>query len=271
MGDKPAIGFIGVGPMGHGMAKNILAGGYPLYVKGNRDRTPVDDLVSRGAVEAQSPAAMAQACEIVFLCLPNSVQVEAAIRGPDGVLSAAKPGLIVVDCTTADPVSTVALAAEMTAAGMSFCDAPLGGTPKQAEAGALGAMVGADEATFEAIRPVIEQWAGTIAHIGPVGAGHKMKLLMNFTGMAYGALYSELLTLGVKVGIAPQTIREILGPSRMGCGFFETFMAGAVGREPEAHVFSIANAAKDIRYVNNMANDAGALTVMAAAARQYYA
>ena len=155
MAEKPVIGFIGVGFMGHGMAANILKGGYKLHVKGNRNRVPVDDLVAKGAIEAKSPKAMAEACDIIHICLSNSPQVEAVIRGPEGILASGKKGLIVVDASTADPTSTVALAAELNAAGMPMVDAPLGRTPKEAEEGTLDAMVGADAATYAKVLPVI--------------------------------------------------------------------------------------------------------------------
>jgi 3-hydroxyisobutyrate dehydrogenase-like beta-hydroxyacid dehydrogenase len=271
MSDKPVIGFIGLGYMGHGMAKNILKGGYALLVKGNRNRTPVESLTGMGAEEVDSPRAMAERADIIHLCLSNSAQVEGVMRGADGVLAGARPGLIVIDATTADPTSTMALAAELAEKGGTFVDAPLGRTPKEAEAGALDTMVGCDDATLDRIRPVIECWAGGINHVGPTGSGHKMKLLMNFIGMSYAALYSEALTLGAKVGVAPETVRRVIGGSRLGNGFFETFTLGAVGRDPDAHKFSIANADKDLRYVNAMARDAGVMSVMAGAAMQYFA
>ena len=229
---KPAIGFIGVGWMGHGMAANILRGGYPLQVKGNRNRQPVEDLVAQGATEAESPRAMAEGCEVVHLCLSNSPQVEAVIRGPDGILASAREGLIVIDATTADPTSTAALAAELEAAGMTMVDAPLGRTPKEAEAGTLDAIVGASPEAFERVRPVIECWAGSINHVGPTGSGHRMKLIMNFVSLGYAALYSEALAMGVRSGLSPQSVRDVLGGSRMANPFFETFMSGAVGRDP---------------------------------------
>src|SRR3954470_18586016 len=149
-------------------------------------------------------------------------------------------------------------------------DAPLGRTPKEAEEGTLDAMVGCDDAIFESVKPVIECWAGKITRVGAVGSGHKMKLLMNFIGMSYGALFSEAVVLGAKIGISPQMIREVIGPSRMGNGFFDTFMRYVVDRDRDAHKFSIANAAKDLRYVNNLANDAGMLNLIGAAVKQYY-
>ena len=268
---RPAIGFVGVGWMGHGMAANILEGGYPLQVRGNRNRVPVDDLVARGAVEAASPRAMAEACDIVHLCLSDSPQVEAVIRGPDGLLASGRRGLIVIDTTTADPTSTDALAREMEAAGMTLVDAPLGRTPKEAEAGTLDALVGASAEAFERVRPVIECWAGSIRHVGPVGSAHRMKLVMNFIAMGYGALYSEALAMGVRSGISPQTVREVMGASRMSNGFFETFMSYAVDRDPEAHLFTLRNAAKDTRYAAAMATRAGVANHLGAPIANVYA
>jgi 3-hydroxyisobutyrate dehydrogenase-like beta-hydroxyacid dehydrogenase len=134
----------------------------------------------------------------------------------------------------------------------------------------LDAMVGCDESLMNVITPVIDCWAGTITRIGDVGTGHKMKLLMNFLGAGYAALYSEAAVMGAKVGISPHTFREVIGPSRLGSGFFGTFMQYVCDRDENAHKFSIANMSKDIRYVNAMATDAGVMNVMASAARHYF-
>lgn len=271
MTDKPAVGFIGVGLMGHGMAANVLKAGYPLWIKGHRNREPVEDLLRRGAQEAPSPRALAERCDIVQLCLANSAQVESVIRGEGGILASGKQGLTVIDSTTADPVSTETLGAELAAAGMSLVDAPLGRTPKEAEAGTLDAMVGASDADFERLRPLIDCWAGNITHVGPPGAGHKMKLVMNFISLGYAALYSEALTMGVKSGLTPQAVERVIGSSRLTNGFFETFMRYAVGRDPDAHRFSVSNAAKDLRYAASMAMAAGMANPMGAAARDAFA
>ena len=101
MSDKDVIGFIGVGYMGHGMAHNIMKGGYPLVIKGNKNRVPVDDLVNSGAREAQDLADLVAQCDVIHMCLSNSPQVENIIFGAGGILENAKEGLIVIDCTTA--------------------------------------------------------------------------------------------------------------------------------------------------------------------------
>jgi len=271
MSMQPTIGFVGVGHMGHGMAANILKGGYRLFVRGNRNRGPVDDLVGRGATEAASVADLAARCDIIHLCLSNSGQVEGVIRGADGILANARPGTTVIDTTTADPNSTLALAAELSAAGMTLVDAPLGRTPKEAEAGTLDAMVGASAEDLARLRPVIDCWAGNIVHVGDTGAGHKMKLVMNLISLGYGALFAEALTMAVKSGISPQVFDQVIGSSRMSNGFYETFMRAAVGRERDVHKFSIANAAKDTRYAAAMAQAAGMANPIGAAARNAYA
>ncbi|MGR3651426.1 MAG: NAD(P)-dependent oxidoreductase [Roseovarius sp.] len=270
MSQTPVVGFIGVGLMGHGMAKNILQGGYPLIIKGNRNRAPVESLVGMGATEVQTAKEMAEQCDIIHLCLSNSPQVEAIIRGEDGILAGARDGLIVVDTTTADPASTMTLAEEMGRNGVHMVDAPLGRTPKEAEAGMLDAMVGASADAFDKVKPVIDCWSGSITHIGPVGSGHKMKLIMNFIGMSYASVYAEALSLAVKSGLTPQSVRDVMAPSRMGCGFFDTFFSAAVGGDPDAHKFVIANAAKDVRYVANMALAAGVMNPVGAAVRNYF-
>lgn len=264
------IGFIGLGYMGHGMAKNLLQKGYPMAVKGNTNRTPIDSLGAMGATECATAREMAQTCDVIHLCLSNSPQVEAVFRGPDGILAGARDGLIVIDTTTADPTSTMVLAGELAAKGGTFVDAPLGRTPKEAEAGTLDAMVGCDDETFAIVKPILDCWAGNITHVGPTGSGHKMKLLMNFISMGYASLYAEATVLGAAVGVPPAKMRQVIGSSRLYNGFFDTFMTYAVDRE-EVHKFTVSNAAKDLRYLNAMADDAGLMTVMASAAKQYFA
>jgi hypothetical protein len=261
------IGFIGVGNMGHGMAKNLLAGGHELRIIGHRNRTPIESLVASGATEAESPKALAEWAEMIFICVNGSHQVEPLMRAEDGILAGARPGLIVVDTSTSEPNSTLALAAELKARGGAMVDAPLGRTPAEAEAGQLDAMVGADPETFEAVRPVIDCWAGRIVHIGDVGDGHKMKLLNNFISIGYAALYSEALALAQKTGIDPKRVDSVIRGSRMDCGFYQTFMSYVLDRNRDAHKFTIDNACKDITYLVAMGQAAKLVNPLASATR----
>ncbi|MFK8032752.1 MAG: NAD(P)-dependent oxidoreductase, partial [Hyphomicrobiales bacterium] len=236
MSDKTeTIGFVGVGLMGHGMAKNIVEKGYALSVIGHRNRTPVEDLVGRGAVEVKSLKELGERSSIVFICAPGSPQVETIVRDLQQGL---KPGSVIVDCSTSDPTSTANLSEQLAASDIALADAPLGGTPVQAEEGKLSAMIGADEAIFKRIEPVVATWAAGIVHIGGVGDGHRMKLLNNFLSLGYGAIYSEALALASKVGLSPATFDSVLRGSRMDCGFYQTFMDYMMEGNKNAHKFT---------------------------------
>lgn len=268
---KERIGFIGLGLMGRGMAKNIVEKGYPLTVLARSNRAPVEDLLRRGAVETGAAREVAANSTIVFLCVTGSKEVEAIVRGPGGLAEGLKPGSIVVDCSTADPNSTLALAAELAARGVDYVDAPLSRTPKEAWEGTLDTMVGASEATFARLRPVLETWAGRIVHVGGVGDGHRMKLLNNFVSLGYAALYAEALALAAKVGISPQRFDSVIRGGRMDCGFYQTFMRWTLERDRDAHKFTIANAFKDLRYLEAMAGAAGIVNPMGNATKNAFA
>jgi hypothetical protein len=265
-----SIGFIGLGLMGHGMAKNIVEKGYSLSVLAHRNRAPVEDLVSRGAAEASSIAQLAARCDIVFLCVTGSTEVEGVLRGPSGLAANLKAGSIVVDCSSSDPNSTVKLAAELKALGIDYSDAPLSRTPKEAWEGTLDTMVGADDAVFTRLKPVLETWAGKIVHIGGVGDGHRMKLLNNFISLGYGAIYAEALALASRVGISADRVDQVIRGGRMDCGFYQTFMRFTLEGDREAHKFSLANAFKDLRYLESMANGAGLVNPVGNAVKNSY-
>ncbi len=262
------IGFIGVGLMGHGMAKNIMAKGYDLTILGHRNREPVDDLVALGASEAGSVVDLAKASEIVFLCLPGSPQVEAVVSD---LVKGLPDGAIIVDCSTSDPVSTLKLGEALGTQGFHLVDAPLGGTPVQAEAGKLTALIGATDVVFNRLKPVVDAWAETVVHVGGPGDGHKMKLLNNFLSLGYAALYSEALALGEKVGISTQVFDNAIRGSRMDCGFYQTFMGYALEGNRESHKFTLTNALKDLRYLESMADAAGMANPIGNAAKNSFA
>ena len=256
---KQVIGFIGVGLMGAGMAKNIVTKGHPLVVMGHKNREPIERLKALGATEAQSARELAAQCDIVHLCVTGSPQVEALMNGPDGLIAGGKKGLIIIDCSTSNPVSTKQMAALAESLGMHFIDAPLGRTPAEAEAGTLDAMVGASPELFNAVKPVIECWAGNIVHLGPVGLGHTMKLINNFVAMGYAALFSEALAIARKAGLSQDQFHSVIGSGRMRSPFYDTFMKWTMNGDENAHKFTITNAHKDMRYLSSLATDIGAL------------
>ncbi|NDR59687.1 NAD(P)-dependent oxidoreductase [Aliiruegeria sabulilitoris] len=266
---KPTIGFIGVGLMGHGMGLNILKGGYPLVVVAHRNRGPVEDLLANGATEAASIAELAAQCDIIHICVSGSPQVEAVIGGEGGIAANARAGTIIVDCSTSDPVSTEQLASMLAERGLALADAPLGGTPANAQAGTLGAMVGADDETFARIEPVLQSWAKNIVHLGPVGLGHKMKLINNFMSLGNAALLSEALVLARKSGLSVEQFHKVIGSSRMHNGFYDTFMKWTMERDENAHRFTITNAHKDMRYLSNLAVSVSAVNPVQSVIRNH--
>ena len=261
------IGFVGVGLMGRGMAANILKSGYPLSVIAHRNREPVAALVAAGAQEAAGLPELAAASDVVFICAPGSPEVEAIVRDLAPHLAR---GSVIVDCSTADPTSTVTLAAELAAGGIALADAPLGGTPAQAEEGKLSAMVGADDAVFARIRPIIDTWAATVVHLGAVGLGHKMKLLNNFLSLGYGAIYAEALAVARNSGVTAEQFDSVIRGSRMDCGFYQTFMGHVIDGNRESHKFTLNNALKDATYLELMAQASGTANPIGNAIKNSY-
>ncbi|MCF3946622.1 NAD(P)-dependent oxidoreductase [Acidiphilium sp. AL] len=264
------IGFIGVGLMGHGMAKNIVAAGYPTTILGHRNRKPVEDLLGRGATEARSAKVLAEASDIVFLCVTGSEQVVSVIEGENGLAAAGKP-LLIVDCSTSDPSVTTRLAADLAAKKITLIDAPLSRTPKDAWDGTLDVMIGGDPADVARVRPIIERFAQRIVPTGPTGTGHTMKLLNNFLALGYGALYAEALMLGAKSGLKAEVFDQVIRGGRMDCGFYQTFFKYVLDRDRDAHKFSLRNALKDTSYLAAFAQASCAANPIAAAVRNSYA
>ncbi|PWK69945.1 hypothetical protein C8K44_108245 [Aminobacter sp. AP02] len=265
------IGFIGLGLMGHGIAKNIADKGYPVTFLGRKNRGPAEDMTARGAVEVSSAAEVAARSTIIFICVTGSRQVEEVVRGAGGLKQGLKPGSVVVDCSTSDPVSTMALAAELADIDVSLVDAPLSRTPKEAWEGTLDTMVGASDAMFARLKPVLDTWAGRVVHVGQTGDGHRMKLLNNFLSLGYAALYSEALALAGKVGISPARFDSVIRDGRMDCGFYQTFMRWTLEGDRDAHKFSLANAVKDLTYLESMADSVGMVNPLGNAAKNSFA
>lgn len=270
-GTRERVGFVGLGLMGHGMAKNIVEKGFPLTVLAHRRREAVEDLTGRGAGEAEDAAALARASDVVVLCVTGSPQVEAIVRGPGGLGENLRHGSVIVDCSTSDPTSTDMLRNVLLSRGIALVDAPLSRTPKEAWEGTLDTMVGADAATLERVRPVLACFAARIVHVGGPGDGHRMKLLNNFVSLGYAALYSEALSLARKVGIPPERFDRVIRDGRMDCPFYQTFMRWTLEGERNAHPFTVANALKDLRYLEAMADAAGIANPLGNATKNAFA
>src|SRR5438046_379766 len=265
---KQRIGYIGVGLMGHGAAKNILQKGYPLTIMGHHKRAPVDDLVALGAREAKTAADVARASDVLFLCLPSTVEVEQAIYDASGVLEGAVKGLIVVDSTTADPRSTQRIGADLAKKGIRMADAPLGRTPKEAEAGKLSTFVGGDPATVRELKPIIECYADTIIEAGVLGAGHTLKLVNNFIAIGTSAVIAEALATAAKLGVDLSKLYEVVSPCGGNGKMFQMMMPWVLEGDDSHLRGPLRIAGKDMRYYTKLAESAPAAAFIAQAVNQ---
>ncbi len=171
------VGMVGIGLMGHGIASNLVKHGHQLTVLEHPGNQPLESLKAAGATSVASGAALAAQADVIILCVTGSPQVEAVLLSEGGVLEGLRPGTVIIDCSTAIPSSTVKVAQAVTETGGRFLDAPMTRTPKEAAEGRLNLLVGGDAALFEECKPLLACFAENITHAGPIGAGHRMKLL----------------------------------------------------------------------------------------------
>ncbi len=206
------VGFIGLGVMGKRMAMNVLKGGYELTVS-DLNKDAVKELVDAGAKEANTPAEVSEGKDVIFTSLPNSAIVEAVILGKNGVLEGAKEGAIIVDLSSITPKSIQNIARKASEKGVEVMDAPVSGGASGAEKGTLTIMVGGKAETFEKVLPVLNHIGKKVNHVGEVGAGDTVKLVNNLLLGVNMAAVAEALALGVKAGLKPEVLYDIISQS----------------------------------------------------------
>ncbi|MEX0311399.1 MAG: NAD(P)-dependent oxidoreductase [Tateyamaria sp.] len=259
---KPTIGFIGLGLMGGAMVGRLQDQGYDLVVIANRTRTYVDRAVDRGATEVTTAKAVAEASDIIMLCMDTSDNVEARMRGADGVIAGLKPGAVVIDFGTSLPGSTRALGDEVAAAGGQYLDAPLGRTPSHAVDGLLNIMCSGDQATFDSVKPVLDDLGENVFHLGALGAGHTIKLINNFFGMTVANAMAEAFAMADVAGVPRQSLYDVMAAGPLKSGMMDFVSAYGLNGDPNQLAFAIKNAAKDVGYYAQMASEAGVESVM---------
>lgn len=255
MTHKDRVGVIGVGLMGHGIARNLQRAGYPLSFLEHTGNQPVEDLMSAGATPRKSACEVARHSDIVILCVTGSPQANAVLFESGGVLEGLQPGTIVIDCSTALPSSTAEVARRVNEAGGRFMDAAMTRTPKEAEEGRLNLIVGAPDALFSETLPLLQSFAETITHAGGVGAGHTLKLVHNFVSLGFSAVLSEAVAASRKAGIDDESLLSVLGNGGGGGVILERLRPYIERNDPSGFRFSIANANKDVGYYRAMLED----------------
>ena len=252
------IGMIGIGLMGHGIASNLVKHGHALTVLDHPGNQPLDALRAAGAVAVSSAREVAQGAQVVILVVTGSPQVEAVLTGPAGVLEGLQPGAVVIDCSTSLPGSTRRMAQAVQEAGGRFLDAPMTRTPKEAAEGRLNLLVGGETALLEEMKPVLACYAENVTHVGPVGAGHGMKLLHNYVSLGMVTLLAEAAACASRQGVAPAAFVEVLAKGGGGGIALERLKPYVLARDPSGLKFSLGNAEKDLSYYREMAAQAGA-------------
>ncbi len=263
---KPAIAMVGIGLMGHGIARNLARHGYPLTVLEHAGNQPLDELKAAGVATASDAATLAATAQVVVLCVTGTPQVEAVLFGEGdapGVLRSLRPGTVVIDCSTAIPSSTERVAQAVAAAGGRFLDAPMTRTPKEAAEGRLNLLVGGDADLFAECRPLLACFAENIVHAGPVGAGHRMKLLHNYVSLGFVALLAEAAACAARGGVAPEVLVQVLAQGGGGGMALERLKPFLLDGDPSGLRFFMANAQKDLGYYTAMAADSGAARTIA--------
>jgi 3-hydroxyisobutyrate dehydrogenase-like beta-hydroxyacid dehydrogenase len=203
------LGFVGLGTMGGGVVRRLLAAGHAVTVW-NRTHEKAEPLLEPGARWADSPRSVAERSDIVFTMVTNTAAVQAVTEGPDGILAGLGPGKVYVDMSTASPANTRALAETVVAVGAQMLDAPVSGSVITLEEGKLSIMVGGDPETFERVKPVLEAIGPRVFHLGPNGSAVTMKIAINLSLAVQMLAFSEGLLLAEKTGIAREHAVEVM-------------------------------------------------------------
>lgn len=169
------VGFIGLGIMGGGMARNLRKAGFEVRVW-NRSHSKMDELAADGVIPTSSPSNLASQSDIIIICVSDTPDVEQVILGEHGVIQGASSGALVIDMSTISPQATKEIAAKLAERGIHMLDAPVSGGSEGAARGTLSIMVGGDAAQVERAMPFFQAMGKTITHVGEIGAGQTVKL-----------------------------------------------------------------------------------------------
>lgn len=211
-GGSDRVLFVGLGVMGTPMAKRLAESGRDLVVHDVDADRAAEVAAETGAAQTKDLPGAAAEAGVVLLMLPNSDIVEQVLLA-DGVLAALQPGSTVLDMSSSRPASTVELARRAIAGGVAFVDAPVSGGRPRAETGELAIMAGGEAAHVDRVRPILSCMGSSVVHTGPAGSGHAMKALNNLLS-AIGLLgAAEVVTTGVKFGLDPQVMLDVLNSS----------------------------------------------------------
>lgn len=250
------IGFIGLGIMGNGIAKNILKAKYPLTVFDLKEEA-MKDLVDAGAKRADSPKAIAEASDIIFTSLPGPPEMEEVALGKKGLIEGIKKGAIYIDLTSNSTTLVRRVYDKFKEKGASVMDIPVSGGPAGAKSGKLLMMVGGDEDVFQKVLPLLKVMGDRITYTGSIGCGSICKVLHNCIGYATQTIVAECMTLGIKAGVDPIVLWKIQRDGGNGSGvLFHRLMPDVIlrGKYDPPH-FALKLAFKDVNLATTLGRE----------------
>ncbi|WP_158742939.1 NAD(P)-dependent oxidoreductase [Acidisphaera sp. L21] len=250
-----SIGFIGLGVMGEPMCRNLATKQAEPVFAFDQSSAPLQRLAAHGVTAAESLAALAAACDVIFMALPSGKHVQAVCAD---LLAHARAGQTLVDLGTSPVALSRELAVAFAAKGVAYADSPIARTRQAAEAGTLSIMVGADPALFEAIRPLLACMASDITHCGAVGSGQIAKIMNNMVLIQTVIALSEAVAVAERAGMDGRVLLETLSKGSADSFALRNHGLKAIipGAFPE-RAFSTDYARKDLLYALELARDAG--------------
>jgi 3-hydroxyisobutyrate dehydrogenase len=262
-----SVGFIGVGNMGNPMASNVLKAGFPLVVY-DKNSQASENLIQAGAQRAASAREVVERSEITLTSLPASPDVEAVYLDPDGLVDSAGPGTILIDLSSVLPSTPRKIEPRAKGRGVHFLEAPVSGGVTGARAATLAIMVGGDPEVLTRAQPVLRAIGPNIFHVGPVGAGNTVKAINNMMACVNALAMMEGVALGVKAGLDPMTIYEVVKASSGGSKALERIPSSLIPRKFEPG-FKVQLMNKDLETFNTIAKDLHVPVSFANVAQQY--
>ncbi len=253
------VAFLGLGAIGAPMARHLVSD-YELAVWNRTAATAARFAAAVGCTHAPTPADAARGAAVVLTCLPTSMEVEALLDGPDGLLDAFSDGAVLVDCTSGDPASSRRMARRLAERGAGFVDAPVSGGVTGAVKGILTVMCGGEAGDLQRARPILEAFGEKIVHCGPVGAGHAVKAVNQaMLGVHIWALAEGLVALE-KAGVPTDTALDVINSSSGRSNASMNLFPERVLSRRFPRTFRLALMDKDVRIAADFAREHGVAT-----------
>jgi 3-hydroxyisobutyrate dehydrogenase len=245
MTSHPQLGWIGLGTMGTPMSRRLIEAGYPVAVY-NRSKDKEQALRASGATTADSPAALVQQADVVFLMVSDDQAIRDLFTGPQGILEAEASGKLLVNMSTVSPGISEEMANLSQQKGHTYLDAPVSGSVKQAETGQLVVMVGGDEPAFQQAQPQFEHLGKLALLLGPTGSGNRAKLAINTLLGFYTQGLAETLLFAQQHGLKLEDMQTIIANGAMG-NVYSKIKGEAIMGENYQAAFALKHLAKDLR------------------------